>query len=132
MSSLSDDLLKATFLAPLEELYGDASVREKVEEAGRLFFTNSFFTIDLFPYLIIPGLLLLGILLFGFPFNDDDYGNSGSSGYGLLSKSYSYEDTLAELQAQVAALQEGQAALSETYGGYGAYDTGSADVSYGS
>ena len=132
MTSLSDVQAKSTFLAPLEELYGDAIVREKVEEAGRLFFSNSFFTIDLFPYLIIPGLILLGLLLFGFLGTDDDYGSSGSSGYGLLSKSYNYEDTLADLQAQVASLQESQAALSESYGGYGAYDTGSPDVSYGS
>ena len=83
------------FLHPLYELWQDEKVREKVEETGRLFFSNSFLTIDLLRYIywgaaILAGLALLLWLLSGDTFiGGDSYGSSGSgSGYGKAQFRY--------------------------------------------
>ena len=113
--------------SPIYDLLQDEVVREKVEESARVFFSNSNLTINLIPALIIGALGLLFLLpLLGIPILDilggmmsDVVGGHGggysapSTGYGYVARgdtSY-YDQTIADLQQQVAALQESEANL---------------------
>merc|ERR1712080_695003 len=117
----------ANLLTPIYDLLQDEVVREKVEESARVFFSNSNLTINLIPALIIGALGLLFLLpLLGIPILDilggmmsDVVGGHGggysapSTGYGYVARgdtSY-YDQTIADLQQQVAALQESEANL---------------------
>merc|ERR1712223_896841 len=117
----------ANLLTPIYDLLQDEVVREKVEESARVFFSNSNLTINLIPALIIRALGLLFLLpLLGIPILDilggmmsDVVGGHGggysspSTGYGYVARgdtSY-YDQTIADLQQQVAALQESEANL---------------------
>merc|ERR1712066_225804 len=117
----------ANLLTPIYDLLQDEVVREKVEESARVFFSNSNLTINLIPALIIGALgLLLLLPLLGIPILDilggmmsDVVGGHGggysapSTGYGYVARgdtSY-YDQTIADLQQQVAALQESEANL---------------------
>merc|ERR1712241_626925 len=117
----------ANLLTPIFDMLQDEVVREKVEESARVFFSNSNLTINLIPALIIGALGLLFLLpLLGIPILDilggmmsDVVGGHGggysapSTGYGYVARgdtSY-YDQTIADLQQQVAALQESEANL---------------------
>merc|ERR1712027_153595 len=117
----------ANLLTPVFDMLQDEVVREKVEESARVFFSNSNLTINLIPALIIGALGLLFLLpLLGIPILDilggmmsDVVGGHGggysapSTGYGYVARgdtSY-YDQTIADLQQQVAALQESEANL---------------------
>merc|ERR1712038_1332172 len=117
----------ANLLTPVFDLLQDEVVREKLEDSARVFFSNSNLTINLIPALIIGALGLLFLLpLLGIPILDilggmmsDVVGGHGggysapSTGYGYVARgdtSY-YDQTIADLQQQVAALQESEANL---------------------
>merc|ERR1712018_144401 len=117
----------ANLLTPVFDLLQDEVVREKLEESARVFFSNYNLTINLIPALIIGALGLLFLLpLLGIPILDilggmmsDVVGGHGggysapSTGYGYVARgdtSY-YDQTIADLQQQVAALQESEANL---------------------
>merc|ERR1712203_1346684 len=117
----------ANLLTPVFDMLQDEVVREKVEESARVFFSNSNLTINLIPALIIGALGLLFLLpLLGIPILDilggmmsDVVGGHGGgysappTGYGYVARgdtSY-YDQTIADLQQQVAALQESEANL---------------------
>merc|ERR1712241_1067944 len=117
----------ANLLTPIFDMLQDEVVREKVEESARVFFSNSNLTINLIPALIIGALGLLFLLpLLGIPILDilggmmsDVVGGHGggysapSTGYGYVARgdtSY-YDQTIVDLQQQVAALQESEANL---------------------
>ena len=103
MTATSNDLALSRVLALIE----DKEVREKLEEVARFYFTSSNITINLLP--AIAGTLFvvggIGLLLWLLGFDMGDGGHSGSgSGYGAAASSkasYTYDDTIAELQAQV-------------------------------
>ena len=117
----------ANLLTPIYDLLQDEVVREKVEESARVFFSNSNLTINLIPALIIGALGLLFLLpLLGIPILDilggmmsDVVGGHGggysapSTGYGYVARGDTtyYDQTIADLQQQVAALQESEANL---------------------
>merc|ERR1712203_557741 len=117
----------ANLLTPVFDMLQDEVVREKLEDSARVFFSNSNLTINLIPALIIGALGLLFLLpLLGIPILDilggmmsDVVGGHGggysapSTGYGYVARgdtSY-YDQTIADLQQQVAALQESEANL---------------------
>merc|ERR1711902_167650 len=117
----------ANLLTPVFDMLQDEVVREKVEESARVFFSNSNLTINLIPALIIGALGLLFLLpLLGIPILDILGGmmsyvvgghgggySAPSTGYGYVARgdtSY-YDQTIADLQQQVAALQESEANL---------------------
>lgn len=128
------------FLHPLSELWADPVVREKLEETGRLWWSNSDITVNLWwslaAVLIGVATLLLFLWLLGF----DVLSSSTGSGYGLAYSHRSDNDIIGELHARVSALEESEVALRDTYGSpYSSYDvSGSAsasatdNVSYGS
>ena len=103
MTTTSNDLALSRVLALIE----DKEVREKLEEVARFYFTSSNITVNLLP--AIAGTLFvvggIGLLLWLLGFDMGDGGHSGSgSGYGAAASSkasYTYDDTIAELQAQV-------------------------------
>ena len=103
MTATSNDLALSRVLALIE----DKEVREKLEEVARFYFTSSNITVNLLP--AIAGTLFvvggIGLLLWLLGFDMGDGGHSGSgSGYGAAASSkasYTYDDTIAELQAQV-------------------------------
>merc|ERR1711997_1045394 len=110
----------ANLLTPIYDLLQDEVVREKLEDSARVFFSNSNLTINLIPALIIGtlGLLfllpLLGIL--GGMMSDVVGGHAysaPSTGYGYVARGDTtyYDQTIADLQQQVAALQESEANL---------------------
>merc|ERR1712083_378235 len=118
----------ANLLTPIYDLLQDEVVREKVEESARVFFSNSNLTINLIPALIIGALGLLFLLpLLGIPILDilggmmsDVVGGGHGGGYSAPSTGYGYvargdttyyDQTIADLQQQVAALQESEANL---------------------
>ena len=117
----------ANLLTPIYDLLQDEVVREKVEESARVFFSNSNLTINLIPALIIGALGLLFLLpLLGIPILDilggmmsDVVGGHGGGysapstgyGYGARGDTSYYDQTIADLQQQVAALQESEANL---------------------
>jgi hypothetical protein len=117
------------FLQPLSELWADPVVREKLEETGRLWWSNSDITVNLWwslaAILIGVATLLLFLWLLGF----DVLSSSSGSGYGLAYRSDN--DIIGELHARVSALEESEVALRDTYGSpYSSYDvSGSASAS---
>jgi len=121
MSTTGNELALSRFLA----LIDDKELRDKVEEVARFYWTSSNVTVNLLPALaatlfVIGGIMLL-LWLVGFDMGGSGHSGSGS-GYGAAAsnKAYTYDDTIADLQAQVAALQEN--AGTDGYGNYGGYD----------
>ena len=131
----------------LEEILSNGEVTEKLEEAGRLYYSNSFITFNLFPLVIAAAVLYY---IFG-NWESDSYGGSSSgygapeSGYGAPEASYAAPDagygapapnagygfrlnkrnTILDLQAKIASLQDKQYGATENdgYGAYSPYDT---------
>merc|ERR1711981_1076851 len=101
----------ANLLTPVFDLLQDEVVREKLEDSARVFFSNSNLTINLIPALIIGTLGLLGGMM------SDVVGghaySAPSTGYGYVARGDTtyYDQTIADLQQQVAALQESEANL---------------------
>jgi len=126
------------FLHPLFELWADPAVREKIEETGRLWYSNSDITINLWWSLAAILLGVATLMLFLWLLGFDVLSSSSGSGYGLAYRSDN--DIIGDLHARVSALEESEAALRDTYGSpYSSYDvSGSAsasatdNVSYGS
>ena len=140
MTTTGNELALSRFLA----LIDDKELRDKVEEVARFYWTSSNVTVNLLPALaatlfVIGGIMLL-LWLVGFDMGGSGHSGSGS-GYGVAAsnKAYTYDDTIADLQAQVylhlvhvlvslslylilqvAALQEN--AATDGYGNYGGYD----------
>ena len=134
----------------LEGILTSGEVTEKLEEAGRLYYSNSFVTFNLLP-LVIAAVVLYYI--FGNWESGDSYGGSSSgydapeAGYGAPEASYAAPDagygapapnagygfrlnkrnTILDLQAKIASLQDKQygATENEAYGAYSPYDTSS-------
>ena len=125
-------MMDLSFLEPVYELVRDEEVRSKLEETGRIFFANSNLTINLIPALIIGLLGLLFLLpLLGIPILDilgdgmaaavggSSYGapdagyGAPSTGYGYVARGDTtyYDQTIADLQSQVEALQTSEANL---------------------
>ena len=130
----------------LEEILSNGEVTEKLEEAGRLYYSNSFITFNLIPWIILAAIIYRLWLMM----SEEGYGGSGSgygapeagygapeAGYGAPAPAAGYgsrkSDAIASLQAQVAALQESYG-FGGDQGNYGAYDTQNPDVAaaYGS
>jgi len=101
------------FLQPLQDLWQDEQVRAKLEETAKFYYSNANLSVDLYPYFLWGGLLLIGGF---FLFEALSGSELGASGYGVRSD----QDAILDLQAQVAALQDSQAALTQSYGGYDA------------
>merc|ERR1711990_76060 len=126
------------FLDPLFELWANPVVREKLEETGRLWWSNSDITVNLWWSLAAVLLGVATLLLFMWLLGFDVLSSSTGSGYGLAYRSDN--DIIGELHSRVSALEESEAALRDTYGSpYSSYDvSGSAsaastdNVSYGS
>merc|ERR1712004_495130 len=126
------------FLDPLFELWANPVVREKLEETGRLWWSNSDITVNLWWSLAAVLLGVATLLLFMWLLGFDVLSSSTGSGYGLAYRSDN--DVIGELHSRVSALEESEAALRDTYGSpYSSYDvSGSAsaastdNVSYGS
>ena len=140
MTTTGNELALSRFLA----LIDDKELRDKVEEVARFYWSSSNVTVNLLPALaatlfVIGGIMLL-LWLVGFDMGGSGHSGSGS-GYGVAAsnKAYTYDDTIADLQAQVylhlvhvlvslslylilqvAALQEN--AATDGYGNYGGYD----------
>merc|ERR1712083_38915 len=131
MTDLQDLGIDFGFVQPLIELWQDEKIREKLEDAGRLYYTNSFLSIDLYVYLYWGAGIIGGILLLSWLLGIDFFGliETGGSGYGQVYRSD--DVAIAELQEQVATLQE--AAAGNNYRGYEGAPTQNTDaVSYGS
>ena len=123
MTDLKDLGIDFGFVQPLMELWQDEKIREKLQETGRLYYTNSFLSIDLYVYLywglgILGFMFIMGWLLgldifsgLGIPF-----GQTSGSGYGMAYRSD--DEIIAELQQQVSQLQDGGLAA-DGYGSYG-------------
>merc|ERR1712045_99456 len=110
----------ANLLTPIYDLLQDEVVREKLEDSARVFFSNSNLTINLIPALIIGTLGLLFLLplldILGGMMSDVVGGHAysaPSTGYGYVARGDTtyYDQTIADLQQQVAALQESEANL---------------------
>ena len=75
---------------------------------ARFFFTNGSVTINLLPAIagtlfVVGGIMLL-LWLLGFDMGGDHSGSGSGYGAAATNKaSYTYDDTIAELQAQVGA-----------------------------
>jgi len=139
MTDLQDLGIDFGFVQPLIELWQDEKIREKLEETGRLYYTNSFLSIDLYVYLYWGAGIIGGLLLLSWMLGIDFFGliETGGSGYGQIYRSDNV--AIAELQEQVATLQG--AAAGNNYRGYAepayaGYETAAAQntdgVSYGS
>ena len=111
----------------LKTIMDDPTMMERLEETARVFFSNDTVTVNLLPALAVLslGLLLLAPLL-GIPLLPLLSGltggsSSGSGGYGAPATGYGdaysradtpyYDQTVADLQAQVAALQDSELEL---------------------
>ena len=107
MTTTGNDLALSRVLALIE----DKELREKLEEVARFYWTSSNVTVNLLPAIaatlfVLGGIMLL-LWLLGFDMGGE-HGHSGSgSGYGAAASnkqaSYTYDDTIAELQAQVGS-----------------------------
>ena len=106
MTTTGNDLALSRVLALIE----DKELREKLEEVARFYWTSSNVTVNLLPAIaatlfVVGGIMLL-LWLLGFDMGDHGHSGSGS-GYGTAASnkqaSYTYDDTIAELQAQVGA-----------------------------
>ena len=120
-------MMDLSFLDPIQELLKDPAVQEQIDHTARIFFSNQVLTVNLIPALIavtLGALLLLPLL--GIPILDlladgmgamaSGYGATVSSGYGghgFFSRGDNtyYDQTIADLQQQVTALQESEASL---------------------
>ena len=106
MTTTGNDLALSRVLALIE----DKELREKLEEVARFYWTSSNVTVNLLPAIaatlfVVGGIMLL-LWLLGFDMGDHGHSGSGS-GYGAAASnkqaSYTYDDTIAELQAQVGS-----------------------------
>ena len=106
MTTTGNDLALSRVLALIE----DKELREKLEEVARFYWTSSNVTVNLLPAIaatlfVVGGIMLL-LWLLGFDMGDHGHSGSGS-GYGAAASnkqaSYTYDDTIAELQAQVSS-----------------------------
>jgi hypothetical protein len=134
-------------LEPFINLIDNEEIKETVRETARIYYTGTDVTINLIPALIIGLLALLGLLVaLGIPIlsmfglGGDEEGDGGygapTGGYGEPSTVYgrayasrngeAYEETVADLQAQVAELQESE--LTRRNQRYENTDTGAAAV----
>ena len=102
MTTTGNELALSRFLA----LIDDKELRDKVEEVARFYWSSSNVTVNLLPALaatlfVIGGIMLL-LWLVGFDMGGSGHSGSGS-GYGAAAsnKAYTYDDTIADLQAQV-------------------------------
>jgi len=121
MTTTGNDLALSRVLALIE----DKELREKLEEVARFYWSSSNVTVNLLPAIaatlfVVGGIMLL-LWLLGFDMGGDHSGSGSGYGAAATNKaSYTYDDTIAELQAQVAALQE--SAVTDGYASYGGYD----------
>ena len=116
-------------LEPFINLIDNEEIKETVRETARIYYTGTDVTINMIPAIIIGLLALLGLLVaLGIPIlsmfglGGDEGGEGGygapTGGYGEPSTGYGrayasrngevYEQTVADLQAQVAQLQESE------------------------
>ena len=119
-------------LEPFINLIDNDEIKETVRETARIYYTGTDVTINMIPAIIIGLLALLGLLVaLGIPIlsifglGGDEGGEGGygapTGGYGEPSTGYGrayasrngevYEQTVADLQAQVAELQESELTL---------------------
>merc|ERR1711962_244464 len=116
-------MMDLSFLQPIINLLEDEDVKEKIDSTARLYFNSEdAVTVNLLPAIIILGLASLFLLpLFGIPILGilgsalgSLTGGGGQDGYGTqygygsrtgTDQSY-YDQTIADLQNQVASLQE--------------------------
>jgi Mg2+/citrate symporter len=117
----------AAFLDSLINLVSQESVKEAVRETARIYYTGDDVTINLIPAIILGLLALIGLaVVLGIPIlstlglGGDEGGDGGygaptggyadpGTGYGRTYASRSgeaYQDTVADLQAQISQLQE--------------------------
>ena len=119
-------------LEPFINLIDNEKIKETVRETARIYYTGTDVTINMIPAIIIGLLALLGLLVaLGIPIlsmfglGGDEGGEGGygapTGGYGEPATGYGrayasrngevYEQTVADLQAQVAQLQESELTL---------------------
>ena len=120
-----DNMVDLTILETVKTFLEDQTVQEKIEETARIFFSNGGITVNLIPALAILGLGLLALApLLGIPLLPLLSGitgggsTTGSGSYGTPATGYGeaysrassdyYEKTVADLQTQVAALQDSE------------------------
>ena len=101
MTTTGNDLALSRVLS----LIDDKDLREKLEEVARFYWSSSNVTVNLLPVIAATLFVVGGIMLLFWLLGGDMGGHSGSgSGYGAAASnkaSYTYDDTIAELQAQV-------------------------------
>ena len=116
-------------LEPLINLIDNEDIKDTVHDTARIYYDGTGATVNLIPSLIIGLLALLGLLkllgipiLAGFGLGGDEGGEGGygapTGGYGEPATGYgrayasrsgeAYEQTVSDLQAQVAQLQESE------------------------
>ena len=116
-------------LEPFINLIDNEEIKETVREKARIYYTGTDVTINMIPAIIIGLLALLGLLVtLGIPIlsmfglGGDEGGEGGygapTGGYGEPATGYgrayasrsgeAYEQTVADLQAQAAQLQESE------------------------
>ena len=117
-------------LEPLINLINNEDIKDTVRETARIYYDGTGVTVSLIPSLIIGLLGLLGLLkvlgipiLASFGLGGDEGGDGGygaptggyeepSTGYGrAYARSGEFEQSVADLQAQVAQLQESELTL---------------------
>ena len=120
---------QAALLDSLMSIVTNEKVKETVRETARIYFSGDDVTINLIPAIILGLLALLGLLVaLGIPilafFGLED-GEGGDGGYGAPTGGYvdpgtgygrayasrsgdAYQETVADLQAQIAQLQESE------------------------
>ena len=129
MVSMADPM---SLLEPLINLIDNEDIKDTVRETARIYYDGTGVTINLIPSIIIGLLALLGLLkLLGLPIlasfglGGDEGGEGGygapTGGYGEPSTGYgrayssrngeAYDQTVGDLQAQVAQLQESELEL---------------------
>jgi len=140
-----------TLLEPLINLIDNDELKDTVRETARIYYDGTGVTISLIPSLIIGLLGVLGLLkLLGIPIlasfglGGDEGGDGGygaptggygepSTGYGrAYARSSEFEQSIADLQAQVVQLQESEVELRNQvyYNGAGATGVNSNQIGY--
>jgi len=121
-------MVDLTILETVKTFVEDPNVQEKIGETARVFFSNDNITVNLLPAIAILSLGLLALLpLLGIPLLPLLSGltgggsTTGSGGYGAPATGYGdtysrgstdyYDQTVADLQAQVTALQDAEVEL---------------------